>query len=333
MIDITTNYLGLKLKSPIVASSSPLCKTIDDIKRLEDGGVGAICLHSLFEEQIEMESIGLNERLSGHEFTYGEALSYFPDLTTYNIGADGYLEHIRKAKQATKVPIIGNLNGISFGGWVRFAKEIEEAGADALELNLYNLPVDTETTGAEVEAQYEELVEAICEDIRIPVSVKVGPFFSAIPNMAKRFEKKGAKGLVIFNRFYQPDLDLDNLDVKSRIVLSDSNELLMRLHWTALLYGNVNLDVAITGGVHSGIDVIKCMMVGARAAMSTSALLRHGPDYAKVMESQMVEWMEEHEYESVGQMQGSMSGKHIRDKAAFERANYMKVLGSYQVAR
>jgi dihydroorotate dehydrogenase (fumarate) len=329
MLDLSTTYLGLKLKNPLMASSGPLCKDVGNILKLEDSGVSAVVLHSLFEEQINLESNELDRYLSFQTESYAESLSYFPDMTGYNVGPEGYVEHVRKAKEAVDVPVVGSLNGVSTGGWIKYAKMIEDAGADALELNIYYLPTNAELTGAQVEKMYCDLVSHVKASIKIPVAVKLGPYFSAIPNMARQLDQAGADALVLFNRFYQPDFDLENLEVVPNLVLSNSHELLLRLHWVALLYGSIQADLAITGGVHTAEDVVKSMMAGARAAMLTSALLRHGSDYAETLQTNLVEWMMDHEYESIQQMQGSMSVRSVAEPAAFERANYMKVLSSY----
>lgn len=329
MIDLSTSYMGLGVRSPLVASASPLCKDIGNILRLEDAGASAVVLHSLFEEQITIESQELDRYLSESADSYAEASSYFPDMGNYNIGPHGYLEHIRKAKQAVDIPVIASLNGISTGGWIRYAKEMEQAGADALELNIYYLPTDLEMTCTQVEQIYCDLVSHVKASIRIPVAVKLGSMFSAIPNFCKRMDESGADALVLFNRFYQPDFDLDQLEVVPNLTLSDSSELRLRLHWVALLFGRIRPDLAITGGVHTAEDVVKSIMSGARVACMTSALLRHGTQYLERLEEDVLEWMEQHEYDSIRQMRGSMSAVAVAEPAAFERANYMKVLSSY----
>jgi dihydroorotate dehydrogenase (fumarate) len=329
MIDLTTGYLGLKLRTPIMASSGPFCKDIGNILRLEDAGVSAIVLHSLFEEQIQAESGHLDRYLTEGTESFGEALSYFPEMASYNLGPDPYINHLRKAKESCDVPIIGSLNGVSTGGWIRYAQMMEQAGADAIELNVYYVPTDIEMTAEKVEEIYYDLVSHVKASVRIPVAVKLGPFFTAFANMAKKLDEAGADGLVIFNRFYQPDFDLETLEVVPNLVLSDSNELRLRLHWTALLYNRIRPDIAITGGVHTAEDIVKGVMAGARATMMTSALLRHGPQYVAKLEEDLEDWMEEHEYESIRQMRGSMSAQSVSEPAAFERANYMKVLSSY----
>lgn len=331
MIDLSTSYLGLKLRSPLMASSSPFCKDIGNILRLEDSGASAVVLHSLFEEQINLESGELDRFLVETADSYGEATSYFPEMTSYNFGPEPYLNHLRKAKESCDIPVIASLNGISNGGWIRYAQMMEQAGADALELNIYYMPTDIEMTAGKVEEMYSDLVSHIKAGVRIPVSVKVGPFFTSFANVAGRLDAAGADGLVIFNRFYQPDFDLETLEVVPNLVLSDSNELRLRLHWCALLYNRIRPDIAITGGVHTAEDAIKGVMAGARVTMMTSALLRHGIPYLEKVEADMRAWMEEHEYESVRQMRGSMSVQSVAEPAAFERANYMKVLSSYSL--
>jgi dihydroorotate dehydrogenase (fumarate) len=329
MSNLSTSYLGLPLRNPLVASPSPISKSLDGIRRLEDAGASAIVLHSLFEEQITMESHDLDHHLWQGSDTYAESLSYFPDLETYNLGPEGYLEHLRKAKAATSIPVLGSLNGISTGGWTKYAKYMEEAGADAIELNMYFVPSDPHLTGAAMESQYLELVRAVKAAVGIPVAVKISPFFSAMANMALRFEEAGADALVLFNRFYQPDLELETLEVVPNLHLSDSHELRQRLCWVGILHGKVNLDLAVTGGVHTAMDVLKCMMAGANIAMMTSALLKHGPGHISKVLDDIVDWMAEHDYVSIQQMQGSMSQKSIAEPMAYERANYIKVLSSY----
>lgn len=329
MIDLSTTYLYLPLKNPLVASASPLCENLDNIRRMEDAGMAAVVLHSLFEEQITLQSIDLDRHLSFGAESYSEALSYFPDMSHYNLGPDGYLEHIRRAKEAVHIPIIASLNGYSTGGWIKYARLMEEAGADALELNIYYVATDPYTTAQDVEQMYIDLVENITTSVKIPVAVKLSPYFSATANMAYRLANAGAHGLILFNQFYQPDIDLDSLEVVPNLSLSTSQELRLRLRWVAILHGQVNADLAVTGGVHTAQDVIKCMMTGAKVAMMTSALLMRGIGYASKVYIDLLNWMEENEYESVRQMQGSMSQRSINDPSAFERANYMRVLRSY----
>jgi dihydroorotate dehydrogenase (fumarate) len=329
MIDLSTRYLGLSLSSPLVASASPLCEELASIRRMEDAGASAVVLPSLFEEQITLESHHLDHHLSHGTESYAESLSYFPDMVAYNLGPDAYLEHLRRAKAAVGIPVIGSLNGVSTGGWIEHARKIEAAGADALELNIYYVPTDPDMSAADVESRYVHLVRDVKASLRIPVAVKIGHAFSAPANLARRLDGAGADGLVLFNRFYLPDFDLERLEVVPRLTLSSSHELLVRLHWIAILYGHVGADLAVTGGVHTGEDALKAMMAGGRVAMTTSALLKHGIDHLRTMRSQIVEWMEGHEYASIREMQGSMSYRSVREPAAFERANYMKVLSSY----
>ncbi len=328
-VDLTTGYLGLKLRTPLVASSSPFSKDIGNVLRLEDAGASAIVLHSLFEEQIQVESGELDRFLTETADGSGEALSYFPEMASYNFGPEPYLNHLRKAKESVDVPVIGSLNGVSTGGWIRYAQMMEQAGADALELNIYFMPTDLEMTAQKVEEVYFDLVSHVKASVRIPVAVKLGPFFTAFAHFATRMDAAGADGLVLFNRFYQPDFDLDALEVVPNLVLSDSAELRLRLHWVGLLHNRIRPDLAITGGVHTGEDVVKSVMAGAHCAMLTSALLRHGIPYMQKIEEELLDWMEEHEYASVSQMRGSMSSQTVAEPAAFERANYMKVLSSY----
>jgi dihydroorotate dehydrogenase (fumarate) len=330
-IDLTTKYLGLNLKNPLVASSSPMCEDVGNIRRMEDCGVAAVVLHSLFEEQLTLESEELDRALSAAEEIGAEITSQFPDMSGYNLGPEGYLNHIRKCKEAVRIPIVASLNGVSKGGWLTYAKEMQQAGADALELNIYYIPTDLDTSGAAVEHIYCDLVREVKANVQIPVAVKLGPYFSSMGNMARRLDAAGADALVLFNRFYQPDFDLEALEVVPNLILSNPHELLLRLHWIAVLYGNIKADLALTGGVHSATDVIKSMMAGARVAMMTSALLKKGINYLDTVVTEMLIWMDQHEYSSIRQMQGSMSRKSAAKTAAFERANYMKVLSSYTI--
>ncbi|HXM44779.1 MAG TPA: dihydroorotate dehydrogenase-like protein [Bryobacteraceae bacterium] len=330
-IDLSTTYLGLKLKNPLVASSSPMCVDAGNIRRMEDAGAAAVVLHSLFEEQLTLESNELDRFIAAGENVGAEGISHFPDMLGYNRGPESYLKHIRKVKEAVHIPLIASLNGTSVGGWLKYAKEMEQAGADALELNIYYIPVDPEVTGDQVERQYCDLVRAVKSAVHIPVAVKLGPYFSSLVNMAKRLEAAGADGLVLFNRFYQPDFDLEALEVVPNLMLSSQYELLLRLHWIAVLYGNVRPDLALTGGVHAATDVVKAMMAGAKVAMMTSALLKKGISYMDTMLTELLIWLGDHEYDSIRQMQGSMSRNAVPQPQAFERANYMKVLSSYSM--
>jgi len=328
-IDLSTRYLGLSLASPLVASASSLCESLDNIRAMEDAGAAAVVLHSLFEEQLDAESAHLDRYLTQGPESYAEARHYFPDLSGYKLGPDAYLEHVRRAKETVGIPIIASLNGVSTGGWIEFAKKIEQAGADALELNVYYVPTDPQLTGGQVEQMYVDLVRNMRRSLSIPVAVKLGHAFSAIANFAQRLADAGADGLVLFNRFYLPDFDLERLETAPRLTLSNPHEVLLRLHWVAILYGHVRADLAVTGGVHGSAQVLKSMMAGARVAMMTSALLQNGIAYLGRVRADLLEWMEEHEYASIGQMQGSMSYRSVTEPAAFERANYMKMLSSH----
>jgi dihydroorotate dehydrogenase (fumarate) len=331
MVDLSTNYAGLTLKNPLVVSSSPLCKEIGNLRRMEDAGAAAIVLHSLFEEQINIESDELDKYLWNSAEVSAEATNYYPGAENFSIGPDAYLEHIRKAKQAVGIPVFGSLNGVSEGGWVKYAKLMEEAGADGVELNIYFLAIDGEEDSASVEGHYVELVKAVKAQLKVPLAVKVGPYFSSMTNIAKRLDTAGADALVIFNRFYQPDFNLSTLEVVPDLQLSNSSELTLRLHWAAVLFSRIKADIAITGGVHSPADVIKAMMAGARVAMTTSALIENGIGAMRSMLNGMEGWMEKNLYQSIRQMQGSMSQENVANPAAFNRANYMKVLSSYSL--
>ncbi|MBN1218621.1 MAG: dihydroorotate dehydrogenase-like protein [Anaerolineae bacterium] len=329
-MDLTTTYMGMTLKNPLVPSASPLSEDINNIRKMEDAGASAVVMYSLFEEQIIGESEQLDHFLSYGEESFAEALTYFPEAESYNVGPDGYLELIRQAKAAVDIPVIGSLNGVSSGGWIEYAQKIEQAGANGLELNIYYIPTSIKMTGSEVEQMYVDIVKDVKSSISIPVAVKLNPYFSATVNMAQRLAEAGADALVLFNRFYQPDLDLERLEVVPNLVLSNSNELRLPLRWVAILYGRVPVDFAITSGVHTYLDVLKGLMAGARVTMMTSELLRNGIERIGVILDEMREWMDEGEYDSVAQMQGSMSQKNVAEPAAFERANYMKVLHSWK---
>jgi dihydroorotate dehydrogenase (fumarate) len=329
MSDLSTSYLGLSLKNPLVVSPSPLCEDLGAIRKMEDAGASAVVLHSLFEEQLTLNSQDLDQFLTSGTESFAEALSYFPDMGQFKLGPEAYLEHIQKAKKAVKIPIIGSLNGVSTGGWVSFAKKIEQAGADALELNVYYIATDPDMSGPQVEQMYADLVRDVRGSLKIPIAVKLGPYFSSMASVARRLDQGGANGLVLFNRFYQPDFDLEKLEVTPNLNLSRSEELRLRLCWVAILSGRIKADMAITGGVHTAEDVIKSMMAGAKVAMMTSALLKNGIEHLKTVREGIEAWMEKHEYASIRQMQGSMSQKSVAEPAAFVRANYMKVLRSY----
>jgi len=329
MTDLTTRYLGLKLKNPLVASASPLTKKIEDAKKLDDAGIGAIVMYSLFEEQIIHDSLELDHYLNVGAESSAESLSYFPDITTYAMGPGKYLDHLAAIKKAVSVPVIGSLNGVSKGGWITYARHMQDAGADAVELNLYYLAADPELTSQELENSYLELVSDVKASVAIPVTVKLSPFFTALPNFAKRLAEAGADGIVLFNRFYQPDFDIDNLEVTHSLTLSTSADLNLPLRWISMLYGKIKADLALTSGAHTATDVIKATMAGACVTMLASELLKNGYSRIPDILSTMQAWMSEHEYQSIQQMQGSMSQQAVKEPAAFERANYMKVLNAY----
>ena len=332
-VSLNTKYLGLDLPHPLIAGAGPLSYEIDSIRQLEDAGAAAVVLHSLFEEQLTHEALALHHHLVQGTESFGEALSYFPEPDEFHLGPDAYLEHIRKAKAAVKVPIIASLNGVSGEGWVEIAKEMQSAGADALELNMYYLPTDPKMTAEDVEKGYVEVVGSVTSALTIPVAVKLGAQFTAPVNIASRLDAAGAAGLVLFNRFYQPDIDLAELEVVPHLVLSNGYEMRLPLRWIALIYGHVKADLAATSGVHTMEDVLKMLMAGAAAVQVCSALLRQGPGKLGSLVSEMREWMTENEYVSVAQMRGSLSQQKCPEPAAFERANYMKTLQSYDGSR
>jgi dihydroorotate dehydrogenase (fumarate) len=329
MADLTTTYLGLNLKNPLVASASPLSEKVDNVRRMEDNGVAAVVMYSLFEEQILRESLQLDHFLNYGTESFAEAVTYFPEMGRYTLTPDIYIETLHRIKQAVDIPVIGSLNGVSSGGWIDYAHKIEQAGADALELNLYYLPTEPDLTSIELEDTYIQLVADVRATVKIPLAVKLSPFFTALPNLARRFTKAGANGLVLFNRFYQPDFDLEELSVVPNLTLSTSSELRLPLRWVALLYGRIHTDFAITTGVHSAEDMIKSVMAGASVTMVASELLAKGIGRAAEMIGDYQKWLEEKEYISTKQMKGSMSQQAVADPAAFERSNYMKVLNSY----
>ena len=330
MTDLSTTYLGLRLKNPLVASASPLSQKIDRAKKLEDAGISAVVMYSLFEEQIIHESLELDHFLNRGSESFPEALSYLPDGGMYSVKPEKYLNQVAGLKKALRIPVIGSLNGVSKGGWTNYARKIEEAGADALELNLYYIPTDPNITSNDIEDTQVELVAEVKTAIRIPLAVKISPFVTSIPNFAKRLVDAGADGLVLFNRFYQPDFNLDELEIVHSLDLSTSAELRLPLRWISILNGKVDADFALTSGIHTMQDVVKSMMAGAKIAMMASNLLHNGGAVAGQMLTDLEAWMKEREYESIQQMQGSMSQQAVKEPAAFERANYMKVLGSYR---
>ena len=330
MPDLSTTYLGLRLKNPLVASASPLSKKLDRARRLEEAGIAAIVMYSLFEEQIVHESLEFDHYLSRGTDSFPEALSYLPDGGLYAISPEKYLNQVAGLKKALSIPIIGSLNGVSKGGWTSYARRIEEAGADALELNMYYIATDVEMTSSDIEKTQVELVAEIKSAIKIPLAVKISPFVTSIPNFVKRLVEAGADGVVLFNRFYQPDFDLDELEIVHSLDLSTSSDLRLPLRWISILHGKISVDFALTSGVHMYQDVLKAMMAGAKVAMMASNLLHGGEQVISPMLSDLEEWMKDHEYESIQQMQGSMSQDSVKEPAAFERANYMKVLNSFR---
>jgi dihydroorotate dehydrogenase (fumarate) len=329
-MDLTTKYMGLTLKNPLVPSAGPLTANLDSIRRLEDSGAAAVVLHSVFEEQLAHEAEELEHHLHAGAESFAESLSYFPNIEEYRLGPDAYLEHVRKAKAAVRIPVIASLNGFTSGGWVEYATQIQQAGADALELNVYYVAADAKMNGAAVEELYVDIVRAVKAAVKIPVAVKFGPYFSSIPTMARRLDQAGANALVMFNRFYQPDIDLVALEVRPTLSLSDPFEARLPMRWIAIIYGSVKASLAATTGIANAQDAIKMIMVGADVCQLCSVLLRKGVYELSVILRDMQAWMEEKEYDSVSLMRGSMSQRAIPDPAAFERANYMKALNSYR---
>jgi dihydroorotate dehydrogenase (fumarate) len=330
MTDLSTTYLGLRLKNPLVASASPLSKKLERARKLEEEGIAAIVMYSLFEEQIIHESLELDHYLARGTDSYPEALSYLPDGGLYGISPERYLNQVAGLKKSLSIPVIGSLNGVSKGGWTSYARRIEEAGADALELNMYYVATDVDLTSSDIEDMQVELVSEVKTSINIPLAVKISPFVTSIPHFVKRLVNAGADGIVLFNRFYQPDFDLDDLEIVHSLDLSTSSDLRLPLRWISILHGKVNADIALTSGVHIYRDVLKAMMAGAKVGMMASNLLHNGEQILGPMLNDLEAWMKNHEYESIEQMQGSMSQKSVKEPAAFERANYMKVLNSFR---
>jgi dihydroorotate dehydrogenase (fumarate) len=331
-MDLSTTYLGLTLRTPLVPSASPLSEEIDNIKRMEDAGASAVVLYSLFEEQIVQERLELHDRLTQGTESFAEALTYFPQPPQFHLGPEEYLNHIRNAKTAVAIPVIASLNGTSIGGWTKYAKQMQQAGADALELNVYYVPTDMELSVDQIEQTYVDILTAVKSVVTLPVALKLGPFFSNMARMARRLDQAGADALVLFNRFYQPDIDLEALEIRPRVLLSTPQALRLPLTWIGILYGRVRAKMAATSGIHHATDVLKMLMVGADVAMLCSALLKHGVEHIRAVERGMRQWMEEHEYESVQQMKGSMSQQNCANPAAFERALYISTLQSYKPA-
>ncbi|MDX2029503.1 MAG: dihydroorotate dehydrogenase-like protein [Blastocatellia bacterium] len=328
-MDLTTNYLGMTLRSPLVPSASPLSRELDAIRRMEDAGAAAIVLYSLFEEQISQERLALHHHLTHGTESYAEALNWFPEPETLQVGPEGYLDHLRRAKAAVGIPIIASLNGSTAGGWIEYASNIEAAGADALELNVYYIPTDASLSATAVEETYLDILREVKSTVKIPVAIKLSPFFSSLANMATRLDQAGADALVLFNRFYQPDIDLEQLEIRTNVLLSQPQALRLPLRWIAILHGRLSADLAATSGIHSAHDVLKMLMVGADVTMLCSVLLERGIDHIRTLEQHLHEWGEKHEYESVRQMKGSMSQRACADPSAFERAQYMRALNEY----
>lgn len=329
-MDLTTQYLGLNLKSPLVVGScAPLTEELGNLKKMEDSGAAAIVLHSFFEEQLRQERLEMYHHLTHGTHSFAEALTYFPEPQVFHVGSEEYLNHIRLAKESLDIPIIGSLNGSTLGGWLDYSQQMEGAGADAIELNIYYVPTDLDVPGTEVEKNYLDIVKAVKDAVKIPVAVKISPFFSNMAYMAKKFADYGADGLVLFNRFYQPDFDLESLEVYPHILLSTPQSMRLPLHWLAILYGRIDCDLAATSGILHTVDLVKVLMAGAKITQLVSALLRHGIGYIHTLENSLARWMEEHEYESVQQMQGSMSQLNCPDPTAFERVQYVKALQTY----
>ncbi len=331
-MDLSTRYLGIELRTPLVVSASPLSEDLDNVRQMEDAGASAVVLYSLFEEQLTRERAELEHHLTYATESYAEALTYFPQPTEFRLGPEGYLDHIRRVKEAVGIPIIASLNGSSAGGWTSYAKEMEQAGADAIELNIYYIPADPELSGAQVEQTYLDILKLVKSAVAIPVSVKLSPFFSSLAHMADRLDKAGADGLVLFNRFYQPDINLELLEVQPHIILSTPQALRLPMRWVAILYGRIRASLAATSGIHTAQDVLKMLMAGADVAQLCSVLYRHGFEQIGVIEQGLSEWMTEHEYQSVTQMKGSMSQKYCADPAQFERAQYVRSLHSFRQA-
>ena len=331
MIDLSTSYLGFKLNGPIVVSSTPLSESTENVCRMEESGAAAIVLTSLFEEQLALESQTLDDDLSRGTESFAESLGYLPELDDYRMTHDGYLESVRRSKAAVKIPIMASLNGATTGGWVRFAREIEETGADAIELNTYSLATDSAQTSSDLELQLLELVDSVCRAVKIPVAVKLSPWFTSLPHLVKRLEDAGARGVVLFNRFYQPDFDIEALEVRPTLHFSTPAELLPRLHWAAILYGHTSVDIGITGGVHSAEDVLKSIMAGGSVAMMASALHIHGIEHIGRVLADLRYWLEKREYASIAETRGCLSRRSVPDTSSFDRGNYIKTLSSYSL--
>ena len=328
-MNLTTTYLGFKLRTPLVPSASPLSEKIDNVKRMEDAGAPAVVFHSLFEEQVRRDRHDLQYYLDQGRESNAEALSYFPDHAEFKVGPEAYLEHIAEAKAAVGIPIIGSLNGTTFGGWMKYAQQIEQAGADALELNIYSIPGDPEQSAEEIEASYLTILASVKAQVKIPVAVKLSPYFTNFAQFARRADRHGADALVLFNRFYQPDIELETLEISPNVLLSTPMAMRLPMRWIAMLYGRIGANLAATSGIHRATDALKMLMAGADVTMLCSVLLRRGIEHITLIERAMSEWMEDHEYESVEQLKGSMSQQNCPEPAAFERAQYMRALATY----
>ncbi len=331
-MDLRTKYMGMELRTPLVPSASPLSDDIDNVKHMEDAGAAAVVLYSLFEEQLRSEHDALDYYMTHGSESYAEAITYFPEPRSFITGPEEYLNHIFKAKRAVRIPVIASLNGMSLGGWTSYAGQLEEAGADALELNVYFVPTDMHVTAAEVEENYIDILQSVKAKVKIPVAIKISPFFSNMANMARKLDDAGADGLVLFNRFYQPDIDIETLEVRPNVILSTPQAFRLPLRWIAILYGRVRASMAATSGIHRSQDVLKSLMAGADVTMLCSVLIRKGFEEIRTIERELSQWMEEREYESVEQMKGSMSQKHCAEPAAFERAQYMRAVLAYRRA-
>jgi len=329
-MDLSTTYLGMKLPHPLMPGASPMVDDLDTVRKLEDAGAAAIVMHSLFEEQIAREQVATFVHTESHGQSFAEALTYFPSPEAFALGPDEYLEQVRKVKQAVSVPVVGSLNGFTDGGWLDYAKLIEQAGADALELNVYFLGSDADEAGASIEERTIRMVEAVRQSVGVPVAVKLSPYYTSLAHFAQRLDQTGVDGLVLFNRFYQPDIDTEELQVRRQVHLSTSAELPLRLTWLALLSPKVRASLAVSGGVHTSIDVVQAVMAGASAVQLVSCLLKRGPSYLATLRSELTQWLEEHEYHSLGQMQGSMNLETCPDPTVYERANYMLMLQSWR---
>ncbi len=330
MVDISTTYLGLKLRSPlVVGAAAPLTEDINNIKRIEDAGASAVVLHSLFEEQLLEERYAIYHHITHNTESYPKATSYFPDRAIFHVDSEAYLDHIRYAKETVDIPIIASLNSSNIGSWSDYAKKVEQAGADAIELNIYYVPTDLNIRGEQIEQSYIDIVSNVTSAVNLPVAVKLSPFFSNMANMAKRLSDAGASSLVLFNRFYQPDIDLVTLEAEPNLLLSTSREIRLPMRWIAILYGTIPVDFAATSGIRTAHDVIKMMMVGANVTMLVSVILSHGIEQLQKIEKDLIEWLETKEYESIYQLQGSMSQMNCPDPSIFERVQYLKAVQTY----